>query len=403
MGKNGRANKHASKHTERSSDLSSSKASTTKKVAPKSQPKKDVSNKEEEEERARPTIPVELQQLLLGIFKDSFHERLEDKRLQEVLQEVKGALYKRDFAAAFGKEEYLEAYCVRWSPSRALGYAEILVELKDYLKGLQLLEPGSSSDLDVVCFGGCAAEVIAFGGLIKTLDLSSPEESPARDVLDLSQELSHVTLEKYASSQNSKINLTLIDSANWQQVIQKLEVGLTTLPTLPKYANAAAREANAPLLKEGDLSTAFRCEDVLDLSLDQLGELAGERPILFTLLFTLNELYTSSIPKTTAFLLKLTTTVKPGTLLLVVDSPGSYSETTLGSGMKQYPMHWLLDHTLVPSKSEEDEKDDKIEKKQPEWEKVVSETSKWFRIPEGMRYPIPLENMRYQMHLYRRI
>ena len=35
------------------------------------------------------------------------------------------------------------------------------------------------------------------------------------------------------------------------------------------------------------------------------------------------------------------------------------------------------------------------------WEKLESADSVWFRLAEGLRYPIPLENMRYQMHLYR--
>ena len=35
------------------------------------------------------------------------------------------------------------------------------------------------------------------------------------------------------------------------------------------------------------------------------------------------------------------------------------------------------------------------------WEKLESADSVWFRLAEGLRYPIQLENMRYQMHLYR--
>jgi 25S rRNA (uracil2843-N3)-methyltransferase len=127
------------------------------------------------------------------------------------------------------------------------------------------------------------------------------------------------------------------------------------------------------------------------------------KPMLLTLLFTLNELYTTSIGKTTAFLLKLTMAVKPGSLLLVVDSPGSYSETKLGSEAKKYPMSWLMDHTLLePEDSQEGPKGGKNESP-ASWVKIVSEEAKWFRIPEELRYPIPLENMRYQMHLYRRV
>jgi 25S rRNA (uracil2843-N3)-methyltransferase len=93
----------------------------------------------------------------------------------------------------------------------------------------------------------------------------------------------------------------------------------------------------------------------------------------------------------------MTAAVKPGSLLLVMDSPGSYSETIVGNEAKKYPMQWLLDHTLLETQ--------KLGANEsiPQWEKLISEDSKWFRIAETLHYPIPLENMRYQIHLYRRL
>jgi len=82
---------------------------------------------------------------------------------------------------------------------------------------------------------------------------------------------------------------------------------------------------------------------------------------------------------------------------LVVDSPGSYSETMVGSESKKYPMKWLLDHTLLEKENKDDK--DSLAK----WEKIVSEDSRWFRLANSLQYPIPLENMRYQIHLYRRL
>ena len=61
-------------------------------------------------------IPVELQRLLLNIFKDVFPDTLTSDTLQPLLQEIKTCLYARDFSRAFGKAEYLEAYAIRWSP-----------------------------------------------------------------------------------------------------------------------------------------------------------------------------------------------------------------------------------------------------------------------------------------------
>ncbi|KAG9551002.1 hypothetical protein KCU79_g13535, partial [Aureobasidium melanogenum] len=87
----------------------------------------------------------------------------------------------------------------------------------------------------------------------------------------------------------------------------------------------------------------------------------------------------------------------PGSLLLVVDSPGSYSTVTLNGATQKYPMQWLLDHTLLSPKKN-------AEKGTPvQWKKLVSDESRWFRLPdEDLKYPIDLENMRYQIHLYQR-
>ena len=78
---------------------------------------------------------------------------------------------------------------------------------------------------------------------------------------------------------------------------------------------------------------------------------------------------------------------------MVVDSPGSYSTVTINGSEKKYPMQWLLDHTMLSTKATAG----------TAWEKVASDESKWFRLPEGLQYPIKLENMRYQFHLYRRL
>jgi len=72
----------------------------------------------------------------------------------------------------------------------------------------------------------------------------------------------------------------------------------------------------------------------------------------------------------------------------------SYSEVQLGQGAdsktKQYPMKWLLDHTLQ-------------QVAQSKWKKHVADDSRWFRLDPSLKYPIDLENMRYQIHLYQRV
>lgn len=370
-------------------------------------------------------IPVELQQLLLNIYKDSFPTVLVSDTLQTLLQEVKKALYERDFSRAFGKEEYLEVYSIRWSPSRSLCYMSILVDALNHLT--TIFSPGQithselqfesaaddRSPIRVTCCGGGAAEVVAFGGFLRYLqDALSP--STEEDVLSASEGLEKLSLQANGPANDSNqrpssfsgiltpdglptFDLRLIDTAQWQGVVHKLRGSLTTPPPLSKYASSSAKETNGALASDNDFNVIFQQDDILGMSASQLEDVIGGQPSLLTLLFTLNELYTSSIGKTTAFLLKMTATVKSGSLLLVVDSPGSYSEIIVGNEAKKYPMHWLLDHTLLETQ--------KLGANEsiPKWEKLISEASKWFRIAETLRYPIPLENMRYQIHLYRRL
>lgn len=377
-----------------------------KKVEPPAKPK--LAQTERSDSVTGQLLPFDLQQLLLNIFRDTFPGVLTSNKLHPLFQSVKSALYERDFTRAFGREDHLEAYSIRWSPSRALGYASILIGLRKNLAPIYLdpetrkgkedspscLSDTSQSTLHVACFGGGAAEVVAFGGLIRFLQGSA---STTQDFTENESDAIGVLSSLSISDRAAEIDLVLIDTADWKTVVDKLHQGLITPPPLSKYASASAREANLSFIPAGNMTATFRSEDVLQLSQSQLSDLLGKGPMLLTLLFTLNELYTTSIGKTTSFLLNLTTATKPGTLLLVVDSPGSYSETTVGSEAKKYPMKWLLDHTLLETEKNGDEET------VSNWQKVVSEDSQWFRLPEGLRYPISLENMRYQVHLYHRI
>jgi 25S rRNA (uracil2843-N3)-methyltransferase len=399
-----------------------------------------------------PLLPLELQQLLLDIFRDSFPTLLTSgDELITLLQSIKGALFARDFERAFGRREWLEAYAVRWSAGRALAYAEALGRWWGVLTGRLGGEEGKKEKgrndrrpVRVVCFGGGAAEVVALGGLVRYRCLESNSEvstaaSPKNTpLLPADKEGAIADMVKpplpdtapmpTSPSQymptltaTTELDIQLIDSASWCPIISILTKGLTTTPPPPKYASASAKTAT-PLLPNGALTTSFLQADLLAMSRSQLeSAISVPRPsgsdmapavVVMTLLFTLNELYTTSVAKTTRFLLDITAIAGRGSTLLVVDSPGSYSEAGVGkanregegeekkeadgggsSGKRKYPMQWLLDHTLLGSGTEDE----------PLWEKVLGEESRWFRLNEQLRYPISLENMRYQVHIYRRI
>ena len=123
---------------------------------------------------------------------------------------------------------------------------------------------------------------------------------------------------------------------------------------------------------------------------------------MITLLLTLNDLYTTSIPKTTAFLRKLDAVVPKDSLLLVVDSIGAAAETGVADeqGNRQsYPMDWLLDRALL-GKPQTDEEEPKVI---PRWEKVVKENTRQHKLDEKLRYPGSLENLKFQMHVFKRL
>jgi len=354
-------------------------------------------------------------QRLLDIFRTTFYELLTSSEFTPKLQAVKQALFERDFARAFGEPENLDVYAARWSPTRALCYASVLAGIKPQLEAITTSttsslpptttaaaaassdtqdpqpqpqdeqqsssspspspsSPSYSSNLHVLSIGGCAAELVAFASL-------------------LSAHLPPLT----------SGSLTLVDSAPWSAVIDSLTETILTPPPVSKYASAAvkARGPEPALIHPRSrlASSEFLQRDVLALGakglLSPLLLGSGGGPLLVTLLFTLNELFTAGgVGETTKFLLDLTSVVPFGSLLLVVDSPGSYSETTLGKEAKRYPMQWLLDRIMLGTQREP------VAGRR--WKKLESHDSIWFRLNgEGLDYPIPLENMRYQMHLYK--
>ncbi|KAF2269186.1 hypothetical protein CC78DRAFT_529422 [Lojkania enalia] len=323
------------------------------------------------DKRGDSQVPVDLQQLLLNIFKNSFSERLH-ANIQPLLQEVKGHLYNRDFLTAFGRDDYLEAYAARWSPSRALGYLQVLVNVQDRLETIsKSSNEENKAAAKVVCLGGGAgAEIVALGGFLNLLNRSTNAGVPSRIV-----------------------DIVAIDIANWTAVVENLRQNIVTAPPLSNYASAAAHSANSPLAMTENLVVSFHQHDILSTDFAVIGPLIEDAGLI-TIMFTLNELYSTSLSLTQKFLLNLTRRLKEGALLLVADSPGSYSTVSLNGAEKKYPMQWLLDHTLLRQGSKGEE---------PMWMKIEEDESKWFRLPPSLSYPIDLENMRFQMHLYRRI
>lgn len=345
---------------------------------------------------ATPTILQDArdQQRVLNLFADAFGPVLTSDSFNTTLQEIKQALFNRDFAAAFEREDYLGAYAARWSPTRALSYATVFLGIRECLSDILL--PSRQTDQ------ASASSAIEPAGECSMEEQQPAEANPATETtLSFDGRLTmvsiggcaaeHLAFTSYIREMNIQGDLTLLDSAPWSSITTLLQDKITSMPPLSKYASAAAKAANRPLLSPDQLSCNFIQQNVLDLEQEELGRIMGVEPLVVTLLFTLNELYTNGgISKTTKLLKNLGQVLPHGSLILVVDSPGSYSEAAVGKEKKKYPMQWLLDHTLTG-----------VESPNCRWERVIFNQSAWFRLPEGLSYPISLENMRYQIHLYR--
>lgn len=347
----------------------------------KQRPAKEQQPKIIEEKSLETRIRPETQQLILNLYRNSFAERL-DSDIQPLLQEVKGHLFDRNFKDAFGREDYLEAYAARWSPSRALGYLGVLWRMRESLnlfrdEEIDEAEEASRKSWKVACLGGGAgAEIGTLGGLHRLLSDEHKEngESSPKD-----------------------FEVVAIDSAAWGNVVDQLTQHITTPPPVSKYASAAVKAANRPLAETTAFKTTFHQHDLLTMESETLATVLQGADFV-TLMFTLNELYSASISLTQQFLLRMTECLAPGAMLLVVDSPGSYSTVTLNGADKNYPMQWLLDHTLLADTS-----GGKAKEEEKLWEKVQEDGSRWFRLDDRLEYPIELENMRMQLHLYRRL
>jgi 25S rRNA (uracil2843-N3)-methyltransferase len=144
-----------------------------------------------------------------------------------------------------------------------------------------------------------------------------------------------------------------------------------------------------------------RCS-VLEATQEELECLVGGKAVLITVFFSISDLWASSVVKCTAFLLKLTLATPKDSLLLIIDGLDSSAEITLEKDdqckeKKAYPMHYLLDMVLLEKQllSLMDNK--------PAWEKLLEDQSRLFRVAGQLKYSIGLENIKFQVHLFRKL
>jgi 25S rRNA (uracil2843-N3)-methyltransferase len=306
------------------------------------------------------------EQQLLDLFIRTFET--DPEILNPIIQGVKAALYDRDYPTAFGTLQNLEAYVARWTPSRALAYAHLFSNLVESA----LYAPSSSNNNNsnaednktkriLSIGGGAGAEIVGFGAL---------------------------ALLNHCGNRDHKLHVTAVDVAEWDPVVAKISdyMNRNWAHNSGDNSNDTSRSldehlANLSLIDTDEIKVDFINHDILTLPRDRLD---FSKLDLITSMFTTNELFTASRTGTVKFLKSLVECRK-GTLLLFVESAGSYSEVMVGT--KKFPVHFLINHVLSHDNT---------------WELLSSADSKWYRLPAGLSYPMQLENMRYFYRLYRR-
>ncbi|KAF4437219.1 hypothetical protein FACUT_5873 [Fusarium acutatum] len=342
------------------------------------------------------SLSVKHQQLILDTIRTTFPAVDDFNALKPVLREVREALERKDYCKAFGSEEFLESYTIRWSPSRALTMGNVLAwmcsEMSKAAWVQRFLHNEGQKPSKIVCFGRGGSDLLACVALLKHSHESKLDEIPQ--------------LESSSPDHNDSamIELNLIDRHDWSGIVTKLQHTLTHPPPLSTYATAKARALNTSAIPSHAINLAVNNLDILESNSTTLRAMIGPNPALITLSFTLHEFYSISISKTTAFLLRLTGTAPKGSLLLVVDSPGAdvvlHGSSDNGKE-KKYPLEWLVYQTLLPPKSSRTNSE---EEEQPAWRKLIdSGHEKEYKLPTGLRFPGSLENTRFQVHLLERL
>lgn len=287
---------------------------------------------------------------ILSLFADGFSSTLNDPGLNKTIQAVKGHLYDRDYLKAFGSETNLFAYFVRWSPARALAYYNLFTNTPRVAELFQSSENRQNTTNVISIGGGAGAEIVALAA--QTL---------------------------MSDNADAQCRLTAIDIGNWDPVIQQAQKYINDT-WLPWNQRKRSPEINTPFEVEfihGDVLTMTNSSDINDNNKINWGEAD-----LITSMFTTNELFAEDKRGTVQLLQRLNKLCKPGALLLIAESAGSYSEIQIGS--KKFPVQFLIQHTLQSS-----------------WDSVLEKDSQWYRVPQNARYKLALENTHFFLRVYR--
>ncbi|KAI9151162.1 hypothetical protein H9P43_009777 [Blastocladiella emersonii ATCC 22665] len=295
---------------------------------------------------SQPSIVADHQRLL-DLLASNFAPELADPTFAARLQEIKSLFFERKFLDIFAgtdpaADARLAVYSARYIPYRALAYLDLIRDVPE----LQLAVERDGARA-VFLGGGAGSELAAFA------------------------------YQRFYKPSKGTVEMATMDIGRFGTVLARLEGTLRESLNIPD-GSLAAPSILCDLLSPAWPATATASDDAGTPIAPYI-----RNATVVTLFFTLNELFAQSDSKAAgvSFIQRLISSLTPGTLLVVADSAGSFSDLVIGS--RTYKITVLLD--MLPG-----------------LECVASDDARWFRFDHGLRYGAKLENMRYFARVYRR-
>jgi len=297
------------------------------------------------------------------------------------LVSIKKSFVERDYDAVFKTPAHLPIYAAQYTPGRALCYLDLIRTEPLLLRFLLRRQR-----LRTVCLGGGAgSEIVALAAARALLAERRAGDAPASgdasaaapdgSAAAAADRLATLDLQPHpvpvpAAPPPRLTDLHVYDMGDWGDVLTRQAEVMRE-----RWQFAAGAAA-------GELRFRFVEGDILDMAASAHGDLLRElaRADLVTAMFVINELFVSR-ERTLALLKVLLEHMRPGALLLVVDSAGDFSH--LQVGRRTFMVYTLLDSLRG-------------------WRQLVAHDAQWYRVPPGLRYPLEVQNMRYFVRLYQR-
>ncbi|KAJ3012766.1 hypothetical protein HKX48_006094 [Thoreauomyces humboldtii] len=255
------------------------------------------------------------------------------------LRIIKTLFFNRQYVTIFTDPTLLPVYASEYIPGRALCYRTMFMEVPELRELLEDPKGGL-----VYCLGaGNGSELLGIAGAM-------------------------VGMERPEGSIPQPLTVHVQDLSSYGPVISSLESAIREHYRIPSSVLAVQESVSDLLVPTPEGLAALEAN------------LSSAK--LVTSLFLLNELLATNKSGFVKFISLVLKSMTPGSLFLVVDSAGSFSDVTVGQA--DYMVFHLLDAVAG-------------------FQAVVKEDSKWYRYPTDLKYPSKLNNMRYFLRLYRRV